>query len=187
MEWKAVYGGKIWRVEQTKRSGGKVFEKAVRAPGSRVIIIDSERILLSKEKRHELGGRIDYRLPGGKVFDTAVEYESFLISGADIIEASRDSIAKEALEETGIILEKGLLEYLGKDVLGATCEWDLHYWVSRNFEFHKKGPKHHESEADEIQACEWVDFDRLRKIVLDRQQFSESRSAAMILSYLENL
>jgi 8-oxo-dGTP pyrophosphatase MutT (NUDIX family) len=50
-----------------------VFEIARRSPGVRLIICDKDKILLSKEFRKELKG-YDYRLPGGKVFDTLKEY-----------------------------------------------------------------------------------------------------------------
>jgi hypothetical protein len=45
-----------------------------------MIITDGSRILITKEWRNEQNG-FDYRLPGGKVFDSLREYEEKLQSG----------------------------------------------------------------------------------------------------------
>lgn len=185
MDWQPVFSGKIWQVMQGLHKSGKTFEKAVRSPGSRIIIIDKGMVLLSREKRRELGDKIDYRLPGGKVFDSNEEYAAFLLSDGDIIEESRKSISKEAIEEVGIVVAPENLKYLGTDVLGATCEWDLIYWTSEQFSENEKGAEHHESEADEIMGTVWVGFDEAKNLALDPDSFSESRSARMLLSYLD--
>jgi hypothetical protein len=82
------YRGKIFEIVQTTQPDGRVFEKAVRAPGVRLIIANkpSRKLLLTREFRSELNDW-DYRLPGGKVFDTLDEYGAFRESGADIAEA----------------------------------------------------------------------------------------------------
>lgn len=103
-----VYQSKIVEVVQQKvKLGGekKIFEFARRSPGTRLIIVTPEnKLLLSKEYRSELDG-YDYRLPGGKVFDTLSEYNEFLVSGKDVIEKAKIAAAKEGLEETGIEIE----------------------------------------------------------------------------------
>ena len=62
-------------VQQTVKIGDKELlrEIAKRSPWVRLIICDGDKILLTKEFRRELDTR-DYRLPGGKVFDTLKEY-----------------------------------------------------------------------------------------------------------------
>jgi len=50
-----------------------VFETARRAPGVRLIIVRDGQMLITREFRNELDD-YDYRLPGGKVFDTLDEY-----------------------------------------------------------------------------------------------------------------
>lgn len=184
MNWKTVYEASIWRIQQAKHQSGKTFEKAVRSPGSRLIIVQKGMVLLSRETRHELGNRTDYRLPGGKVFDTNDQYVAFLESGSDIVEASRISVAREGLQEVGLIIDPKSLAHVGVDVLGATCEWDLHYWVCRDFQESDGGAQHDESEADEIKGCIWVTFDEARMLALNISQFAESRSARMLLSFL---
>ena len=69
-----TYKGKIFEIVNTQMVKGDktvTFEKARRAPGVRVIIANTKKqqLLLSREYRYELE-RDDYRLPGGKVFDT---------------------------------------------------------------------------------------------------------------------
>ncbi|MCW1907794.1 MAG: NUDIX domain-containing protein [Candidatus Saccharibacteria bacterium] len=185
MSWDAKWTGRMWVAQQSVQADGRVFERVLRAPGSRIIIVKNNKLLLSREKRAELGGAVDYRLPGGKVFDTNQAYQEFIESGKDIVAASRESIAKEALEEVGVVVDPAKLEYLGVDILGATCAWDLHYWLATESDEHSEGAQYHESEAEEIEGCEWVTFEEARNIALDASRFSESRSAAQLLRWLE--
>ena len=65
------------------QTDGRTFELARRAPGVRVIIPDHRaagKVLLTKEFRRELNGGTS-RLPGGKVFDTLAEFETFRATG----------------------------------------------------------------------------------------------------------
>ncbi|MDO4774039.1 MAG: hypothetical protein Q4A37_02845 [Candidatus Saccharibacteria bacterium] len=52
--WETVYAGNLFEIQQTDRG----WEKAVRAPGARIIIDDQAagRILLTHEYRSELDG-----------------------------------------------------------------------------------------------------------------------------------
>ena len=74
--------GKLFELVHLPQPDGRVFELARRAPGVRLIICDRQNktILLTKEFRQELDGW-DYRLPGGKVFDSLDEYEAFRAGG----------------------------------------------------------------------------------------------------------
>ncbi len=85
---------------------GRVFEKARRAPGTRLIIADkdSKKVLLTREFRRELG-EWDYRLPGGKVFDTLDEFEAFRESDDDIVDAAKKQAINEAQQEAGIEID----------------------------------------------------------------------------------
>lgn len=180
--WRQVFSGNIWQIQQSTETDGRVFERAVRAPGSRIIIVDGDKVLLQREKRHELNGKTDIRLPGGKVFDSLEVFENF---GGDIVEASRKSIVAEALEEAGIVVRPENLEYLGADLLGATVSWDLHYWTTDKFEISANGTQYHETEADEIEGNFWVTLEELKDIVLDKDKFSESRSALELLRFID--
>lgn len=185
MSWKAKWEGRIWVAEQSVQPNGTVFERVSRSPGSRLLFIRSGMILLSREKRKELSDRVDYRLPGGKVFDTNDEYQSFLASRADIIDASRKSACKEALEEVGLIVNPMKLSHFSTDVLGATCSWDLIYWICEDFKENEAGAQYHETESDEIMGADWIEIADACKLALDKTQFSESRSAVALLTYAQ--
>jgi hypothetical protein len=57
INFESVFEGEMWVVDQSVRPDGRVFERARRAPGGRLIIVSNGKVLLSREKRHELGGR----------------------------------------------------------------------------------------------------------------------------------
>jgi 8-oxo-dGTP pyrophosphatase MutT (NUDIX family) len=183
MSWETKWEGKIWAIEQAEQPNGAIFERASRPPGSRLLIVRDGSILLSRESRKELAGRVDHRLPGGKVFDTNKEYQDFLLTNADILEASRLSASREALEEVGVVVDPSELRHYATDILGATCSWDLIYWVCETFSFHEDGAQYNETESSEIEGFVWMDIVEACRMVLDKKQFSESRSALTLLSY----
>src|SRR5437763_708903 len=82
------YRGKLFEViSEPVEIDGKAFEfeKVRRSPGVRLIIRDGQgNILLTREFRRELS-KFDYRLPGGKVFDSLIEFDEFKRSGGNII------------------------------------------------------------------------------------------------------
>lgn len=126
-----VFQGKIVEVvRQSMKIGEKsvVFESARRSPGTRLIIVDKvlKKMIITKEYRTELDD-YDYRLPGGKVFDSLVEYNQFLESGADVIKPAVERAKIEAREETGIIAEN--VDHIHTSINGATVTWDLFYFV----------------------------------------------------------
>ena len=73
-----VFNGKIGQVVHTEQPDGRVFEHFVRPPGTRIVIVSSDKkILITKEHRLETGN-VDLRLPGGKVRDTLASYNEFM-------------------------------------------------------------------------------------------------------------
>src|SRR5689334_1808672 len=117
--------GKMFELVHLPQQDGRVFEVARRAPGVRLIIADmqAKKLLFTKEFRRELGTH-DYRLPGGKVFDTLTEFEEFRKSGKDILEPATAKAKAEAAEEAGMAVEN--VRLFKKSTLGATVEWDLY-------------------------------------------------------------
>jgi ADP-ribose diphosphatase len=177
---RVTHKGKIIEVVQKEVEAGgatKTFEFARRSPGTRLIIVDGDKILLSKEYRHEVGG-YDYRLPGGKVYDTLDEYNAALEGGADIAEAAKAAAVKEAREEVGV--EARDMTFLHKSVCGATVVWDLFYFVVKDFA--KTGQ--HLEEGEDI-AIEPASIEEAKKMCLDGR-ISEERSALVLLRYIEN-
>jgi 8-oxo-dGTP pyrophosphatase MutT (NUDIX family) len=130
---KITHQGKIIEVVQKEvdiNGKKKVFEYARRSPGTRLIIPKGNTILLTKEFRSELNS-YDYRLPGGKVYDSLDEYNNALSSNVDINESAKVAAIKEAREEAGIEVRE--LSFFHKSVCGATVVWDLFYFVVHEF------------------------------------------------------
>lgn len=177
---KITFQGRIIEVvEKEVEVGGvtKTFEYARRSPGVRLIIPKDDGILLSKEFRHEVDG-FDYRLPGGKVYDSLEEYNTALNSGVDIIEAAKVAAIKEAIEEVGIKISD--LTFFHKSVCGATVTWDLFYFVVNKYQ---EDIQH--LEAGEDITMEHFNREDVEKMCLDGRM-SEERSALVLLRYLKN-
>ena len=182
-EEKIVYQGKIIEVVQQGFGTGKderIFEFARRSPGTRLIIPTQDRkFLVTKEFRHELND-YDYRLPGGKVFDTLKEYNQFLKLGDDILGKAKIAAAKEALEEVGIIVKD--MVHFSTSKAGATVVWDLFYFVVTEYEKHESGQ--HLERGENIEVME-ITRDEAREICLDGRM-KEDRSVAAVLRFLDN-
>ena len=172
-----TYQGRIVEVvEFSSPDGKKVFEKARRAPGTRLIIpLGEDSILLTKGYRQEIDG-YDFRLPGGKVFDSLDEYNKFLQSGQDIIGPATEKAKEEAKQEVG--LEVKDLDHILTSVLGATMQWDLLYFVIRES---IRGEQELEY-GEDIEIVE-VSRDDALKMCLDGRM-SEERSALVLMRYL---
>lgn len=170
-------GAIIEVVQQEVEIGGKVktFECARRSPGTRLIIEKGEQILLTREFRRELG-TYDFRLPGGKVYDTLEEYSAALESGVDIEEEAKKAAAREAREEVGVQAES--LTLVHKSVLGATVVWDLYYFVVSHFTQTEQ-----ELEDGEDITFAFYDREEVRRMCLSGE-VSEERSALVLLRHI---
>ena len=170
-----VFSGKIGEIVNTEQADGRVFERYRRPPGTRLIIISPEnQILVTKEFRNETGG-VDLRLPGGKVCDTIEFYHELLSSGQDIIEAATEAAKKEALEETGLIVKNLELATVAK--AGATVEWDLYYFIVRDYEAHVDGQQLETGEDIEVT---WLSPYEIIEAVLNGHM-NEWRSVGVML------
>lgn len=172
--------GKIFELIHIEQDDGRVFEIARRAPGVRLIIHDAEqgKVLLTKEYRYELG-EWDYRLPGGKVFDSLDEYEAFRASGKDIIEAAKHKAIEEAQQEAGV--EIAALQLYKTSVLGATVEWDLYVFEATDWQLAVEGQ---ELEVGEhIEADTWVTYEEARQMIM-QGSIQEERIALILLQWL---
>lgn len=175
-EWQTVFTGNLFTVEQNDRG----WEKVARAPGVRLILDDQKagKILLTREFRRELGD-YDYRLPGGKVFDSLAELQAYTESGQDIIEAAVKKAIQEAREETGYkIIDP---ELVAKSTLGATVEWDLYVFAVTNFQRHEEGQALEEGE--DIETDRWFTYQEAREMILIGKM-QEERIALALLRYL---
>lgn len=173
--------GKLFELVHLRQNDGRVFEVARRAPGVRLIIHDevAGKVLLTKEFRHELG-EWDYRLPGGKVFDSLDQFEAFRVSGEDITEAAKTQAIREAQEEAGVSIAS--LQFYKKSVLGATVEWDLYVFEASDWQLHVDGQELEIGEK--IEADNWVTYEEARKMALGGSM-AEERIALILLQWLE--
>ncbi len=177
---KITHRGTIIEVVQQEVLVGdrtKTFEFARRSPGTRLIIEKDGNILLTREFRRELGA-YDYRLPGGKVYDSLEEYNTALQGDVDILEAAKRAAIREAREEAGIEVKD--ISFLHRSVCGATVVWDLFYFVVNDYVQTEQ-----ELEEGEDISFAFYSKDEVRNMCLDGQ-VSEERSALVLLRHLNN-
>lgn len=171
------YQGEIFEVIETPVLVGgkeKLFSKVRRAPGTRSIIVKNGRILLSKEYRHE-SNTTDWRLPGGKVFDTLEEYNK--CDKSKILDYALVGAKKECEEEVGI---KPLsISHFHTTNPTATVEWDLYYFIIDEFQETQQ-----KLEAGEKIDSEWKSEKEVRRMCLNGE-IGEERSALVLLRFLE--
>lgn len=178
-----VFRGKIFETVQITQPDGRVFEVARRAPGVRLIIADkaAKKVLLTREHRWELNDW-DYRLPGGKVFDTLADFETFRQSGKDIADAAAAKAQEEAAEEAGMQVDS--VELYKKSMLGATVEWDLYIFEATQWQPHQDGQSLKEDERRGIDV-QLYDYAEVKNMILGGQM-QEERVALILLQWLES-
>lgn len=173
-----VFSGKIGEVVHFSQPDGRVFEQYRRSPGTRLIIISPEnKILITQEKRHETQ-TIDLRLPGGKVCDTLEQYTQLRQNKENILEAAIQGAIKEAQEETGLIIKNP--QFLVKANAGSTVEWDLYYFIVR--EFNPSATGQQLENGEQIQVTWMRPSDIKHAIVEGRMQ--EWRSVGVLLGLI---
>lgn len=172
--------GRLFELVHLQQPDGRIFEVARRAPGVRVLMVDLEtrKLLLTKEFRRELNA-YDYRLPGGKVFDSLSEFETFRQSGSDIVQAAKEKAEAEAQEEAGMAIAD--VELFKKSTLGATVEWDLFVFVAKGVTKHEKGQSLEQGEV--VDDVSWYDFKEVEHMIL-RGDMQEERIALIVLQWL---
>lgn len=156
------------------------YEFVKRPPGVRAIIIKDNLVLLNKEYRYEMQGW-DYRLPGGKIFDSQEEFKS--ANSKEMITKFADKrLIDELREEADIKATNYKLIEISS--CGFTVDWDLYYYLVDGFEelpsFYIDDIKKNDFEY--IQHC-WVDFKTAIDYCLNKD-ISEERSSNVLLRYL---
>lgn len=175
-----VYRGRLIEIVHmnVETSGGtQVFEMARRGPGTRLIFDNGDSILITKEFRYELDA-YDFRLPGGKVFDSLKDYEAFLATGKSEVEVAQAAASKEGREEVG--LDPQDIRHLGVSVCGATIKWDLHYFAVTQW---NEIPGGQRLESGENITFSWMPKEHVKRAALDGT-ISEERSALFLMRYL---
>lgn len=168
-----VFAGKLGEVVHLTQPDGRVFELFRRPPGVRMVFVRDGHVLLTEEHRSEVDG-LDLRLPGGKVFDDLESYAQARQSGG-IEAAAHRAVRREALEEVGLVVSEAELVTVAR--AGATVEWDLYYYVVRDFATAPDGPQPEEGEQITtrwFRAAEVLDVVRAGRV-------SEWRSVGVLL------
>lgn len=173
-----LFKGRIIEVIQ-KEIDGRTFEIARRSPGVRLIIKDWKKILLTKEYRHEHNA-YDYRLPGGKVFDSLDEYNEKMENNEDLETYAGKAAKNEAKQEAWVLPQS--LQLLSVNKAWATIERDLYYFLVEKFEVNTWGQ---ELEEWENITTEWKTFEEVQQLCLD-WSIKEDRSVWMLLKFLLN-
>jgi 8-oxo-dGTP pyrophosphatase MutT (NUDIX family) len=178
-----VFDGTLVQVLQKVTERGDIHEIARRSPGVRMIILTPDnKFLIAREKRDYLEKQWDYRLPGGKVVDTLSGYLNLLQNleqGQDngLLDPTVESaVLKEAKEEVGITIRNPELIHISSS--GGTIEWDLWYWLIKDFDRGEQELEHDE----EIEILEMTPSEVIR-LVIDKE-FSEDRSRVVLMDYL---
>lgn len=177
--WKIV---KIVHQDMKKWEKEITYERAERAPWVRLILIDSKgNICLTKEHRTELNGWawwFDYRLPGGKVFDTLEQYNQHKQDWSDIIDFAIKAAHIEAKEEVGATGSS--VQHVHTSGCGATMWRDLYYFEMKDFTLW-------EQELDWMEHIEVLRYseEEAKKLCLNGSMH-EDRSVAVLLRYLFN-
>lgn len=170
-----VFRGIIGEVIHTVQQDGRVFEQFRRPPGTRLIIVSPEnRVLITKELRHETGG-YDLRLPGGKVCDSLEEYETIRTSQDRVHSTAIDSAKREAREEVGLDINNPVPVTVAKS--GATVDWDLHYFLVRDYQERPDGQEL--TQGEDIEAI-WMWPYEIRQAITDGKM-QEWRSVGVLL------
>jgi ribose 1,5-bisphosphokinase PhnN/8-oxo-dGTP pyrophosphatase MutT (NUDIX family) len=162
----------------------KVFESVSRSPGIRAFIRSSDSILLTKEWREE-HGKWDYRLPGGKLFETSVEYSRFRkeeTSPRALEEKAKETACREILEEVGMTLvpERMNLETLSK--CGSIIDWDLYFFSVSVNPSERQSASIVTAESETVKN-EWFTPEQVKDMCLSGA-ISEDRTVAFLLKKL---
>ena len=151
-----------------------------RPPGIRALIVnENNQILLSREFRYELNDW-DYRLPGGKVFDSLDDYKSALENDT-VMENVLKTVPKEVLEEVGLVDRNPKLLKVSLD--GAGVIWDLYYFEIRDYKKSDNGPQLEENEI--INGYKWYEFNDIIKMCRNNE-IHEDRTVGVLLTYILN-
>lgn len=156
----------------------KMFERFVRPPGTRIIAIRENRIFLQQEHRLETKNEFDWRLPGGKVVDSFLEYKEYLnkkIPEETIIEAGKRELQEEAK------LTSNKITIFKKSSCGASVEWDLYYLIAEDVEDFKND----HNEGEEIIDGKWFSYDEI-EVMCIKGEIDEDRTVATLYQYIKS-
>jgi hypothetical protein len=178
-----VYQGKMFEVVRFEPKPGVTFETAVRAPGTR-LLVEYEKsgefgLLMTRELRHDREGSVwDYRLPGGKVYDTLQDFNNAKENNNDLDTDTLKAAKLEAIQEVGV--KDGDFSKINISKAGGSVEWDLHYFLVKDVQLGDQELEDHEQGEIEVTFLSIPEiFNKLKN-----GEIKEGRSAAVIWDYL---
>lgn len=165
------YSGRLIQLVHLK-NGKRTFEIARRGPGVRILFHNDSHVLLTLERRREVGG-FDVRVPGGKVFNRLDPWLRARDIDGEVEREALRAATEESEQEVG--LRPIALHFMGKQVCGATMEWDLYCYSCTEWE--DLGTQN--LEPGEDISVRWHTWSDAIEAALDGSM-SESRSAVMV-------
>lgn len=177
------YQGKMFEIVHFEPKPGVKFETAVRAPGVRLLIENMKDgklgLLMTKELRHGRNvSEYDFRLPGGKVFDTLEEFNNAKEKNDSMEEHAMHAAKLEAKQEVGV--QNGEFTQIALAKAGGSVEWDLYYFLVTNTKIGEQELEEHEKgEIEVVLLTPQEIFDKLK----DRE-IKEGRSADVLWTWL---
>lgn len=156
----------------------RVFEQYVRPPGVRAITVNEKNeIFLQHEFRYEKGD-FDWRLPGGKVFDSFDDFFPYI--GKNIPEEMILNAAVKELREEAHLDAKP--SYFIKKICGATVQWDLYYVVMQEptpyqIDYIEKDGHHNKETA-------WLSLEKVEAMCYSGE-INEAQTAIALLQWVK--
>ena len=165
----------------------KIFESVTRSPGVRVFITSADSVLLTKEWREE-HGKWDYRLPGGKLFETSSEFRCFREEKKDPLaleEKARETARKEVSEEVGMSLSADRMRFEALSKCGSIIDWDLYFFSTSVDPSERERSAVVTAESETVQNA-WFSSQEVKGLCLSGA-VSEDRTVAFLLKQLAQL
>lgn len=177
------YKGKMFEIVTFEAKPGIVYETAVRSPGVRLLIEHKKDgkvgLLMTQELRRSREGKVlDYRLPGGKVFDSLEEFNNAKENKIDIPLCAFNQAKVEARQEVGVM--DGDFSPIAIAKAGGSVEWDLYYFLVKNAIIGEQELEDHEKGEIEVVFLTVKEiFEKLKN-----KEINEGRSADVIWRWL---
>ena len=171
--YRVIFNGKLGQVLQTDTK-----EYYRRPPGVRVIVDTLDGLIIQKEKREYLNKEWDYRLPGGKSFDSLIEW----LYGYDEIEGGyrlHEAAYTELKQEIGIDASIDRSNEYYVSVSSSSVEHDLHYFLVTEIEAEGEPDLQHDEVIEKVKLT----YREVYALLLDGS-FSEDRTRAVLFQFL---
>jgi len=164
--WQGIHFQAIQYQEEVEPGVFKTFEYVSRKDGTRTIAInENDEVLLSYEKRFELEGAYDWRIPGGRLND---EKEPII-----------DAAKREFKEETGYIAENWI--FLWTSTPDSTVKYQRHFFLATKLKFTEAS-----RDPGELIEIHWIPFEKANEMALRGEIREEISALALLRLFFES-